>query len=123
MLDRIDLLDQMNQIGFVARNSVTFGNNGKCVTSSGRHRIFEKTHGAFQDYLLNIRLKHSEEVFTMAYERLGRHILVRWMLKDMAINVAKRTVSSSPLSLKELALENARQSKGPHCTPLFSLLV
>jgi phenol 2-monooxygenase (NADPH) len=33
MLDQIDLLDEMDQVGFVARNSVTFDKNGKCVTS------------------------------------------------------------------------------------------
>jgi len=86
MLDQIDLLDELRQIGFVARNSVTFNKNGQRVTSRGWHTIFEKTHGTFQDYLLNIRLKYSEGVFTQAYERLGRHVLVGWALKDMVID-------------------------------------
>jgi phenol 2-monooxygenase (NADPH) len=83
MLDQIDLLDEMDQVGFVARNSVTFDKNGKCVTSRGWHTIFEKTHGTFQDYLLNIRLKYSEEVIIRACEWLGRHVLVGWALVDM----------------------------------------
>jgi phenol 2-monooxygenase len=86
MLDQIDLLDEMNQVGFIARNSVTFDKNGKRVTSRGWHTIFEKMHGTFQDYLLNVRLKYSEGVFTKAYERLGRDILVGWTLNDMVIN-------------------------------------
>jgi phenol 2-monooxygenase len=86
MLDQIDLLDEINQIGFVARNSVTFDKNGKRVTSRGWHTIFEKTHGTFQDYLLNIRLKYSEQVFTRAYERLGRNVWVGWTLKEMVVN-------------------------------------
>jgi phenol 2-monooxygenase (NADPH) len=86
MLDQLDLLDEINQLGFVARNSVTFDKNGKRVTSRGWHTIFEKTHGTFQDYLLNIRLKYSEGVFTIAYERLGRRVLVGWTLKDLVIN-------------------------------------
>lgn len=86
MLDQIDLLDEMRQIGFVARNSVTFDKSGQRVTSRGWHTIFEKMHGTFQDYLLNIRLKYSEGVFTQAYERHGGQVLVGWALKDMVIN-------------------------------------
>ena len=86
MLDQIDLLDEMNQIGFTARNSVTFDKTGKRVTSRGWHTIFEKTFGTFQDYLLNIRLKYSEKVFTGAYARLGGHVLVGWTLKHMVVD-------------------------------------
>ena len=86
MLEQIELLDELNQIGFAARNSISFDRTGKRITSSGWHSMFEKMHGTFQDFILNVRLKFSEGVFTKAYERLGKQVLVGWTLKGLEIN-------------------------------------
>lgn len=85
MLDQIELLDEMNQIGFVARNSVTY-KDGKQVTSRGWHVMFERMHGTFLDYCLNIRQKFSETVYRNAYSRIGGKPFIGWKLENFTID-------------------------------------
>ncbi|EAU36689.1 conserved hypothetical protein [Aspergillus terreus NIH2624] len=85
MLDQLELLDEMNQIGFVARNSVTY-KDGKQVTSRGWHVMYERMHGTFLDYCLNIRQKFSESVFRDAYSKIGGKLFIGWMLEDFTVD-------------------------------------
>ncbi|GLI73921.1 hypothetical protein PoHVEF18_002153 [Penicillium ochrochloron] len=85
MLDQLELLDEMNQIGFVARNSVTY-KDGKQVTSRGWHVMYERMHGTFLDYCLNIRQKFSETVYRDAYSRIGGKPFIGWKLEDFTVD-------------------------------------
>lgn len=89
MLDQLELLDELNQIGYIARNSVTY-KDGKRVTSRGWHVMFERMHGTFLDYCLNIRQKCSENVIRDTYAKLGGQLLVGWKLEDYAIDDLSR---------------------------------
>ncbi|KAL6236384.1 hypothetical protein BDW75DRAFT_250169 [Aspergillus navahoensis] len=72
MLDQLDLLDDLNQIGYVARNSVTF-KDGKRVTSRGWQKMFEAMHGTYLDYCLNIRQKYSEELESFSVDHESKN--------------------------------------------------
>ncbi|KAL4879772.1 pentachlorophenol 4-monooxygenase [Aspergillus karnatakaensis] len=85
MLDQLDLLDGMNQVGFVGRSSVTF-KDGKRVTSRGWHIMFERLSGTYLDYCLNLRQKYSEEVFRNAYKRLGGDPFIGWKLESYSVD-------------------------------------
>ncbi|KAH8432779.1 uncharacterized protein LDX57_010406 [Aspergillus melleus] len=85
MLDQLDLLEELNQIGYIGRNSVTY-KDGKRVTSRGWHVMFERMSGTFLDYCLNIRQKYSEEVIQGAYKRLGGEPYVGWKLEEYAVD-------------------------------------
>jgi phenol 2-monooxygenase len=80
MLDQLDLLDDMNQIGFIGRNSVTY-KDGERVTSRGWHTMFQRISGTYLDYCLNIRQKYSEGVFRDAYKRRGGEPYIGWKLE------------------------------------------
>ncbi|KAL3480024.1 pentachlorophenol 4-monooxygenase [Aspergillus californicus] len=85
MLDQLDLLEEMNQIGYVGRNSVTY-KDGKRVTSRGWHIMFERMTGTYLDYCLNIRQKYSEEIFRNAYQRIGGNPYIGWKLESYSVN-------------------------------------
>ncbi|PLB54072.1 pentachlorophenol 4-monooxygenase [Aspergillus steynii IBT 23096] len=85
MLDQLDLLEELNQIGFIGRNSVTY-KDGKRVTSRGWHAIFEQMNGTFRDYVLNIRQKYSESVVQGAYERVGGVPYIGWKLEGYTVD-------------------------------------
>ena len=84
MLDQLDLLDDMNQIGFIGRNSVTF-KDGQRVTSRGWHSMFRHMHGTYLDYCLNIRQNYSEEIFRNAYRKLGGRVYVSCKLERFSV--------------------------------------
>ncbi|KAL4734370.1 pentachlorophenol 4-monooxygenase [Aspergillus similis] len=85
MLDQLDLLDELNQIGYAGRNSVTF-KDGKRVTSRGWHKMFEAIHGTYLDYCLNIRQKYSEEVIRQSYQKLGGEPYIGWKLESFSLD-------------------------------------
>ncbi|KAJ5653998.1 hypothetical protein N7490_001001 [Penicillium lividum] len=87
MLDQLELLDELNQIGYIGRNSVTY-KDGKRVASRGWHVMFERMHGTFLDYCLNIRQKFSEVVIREAYTKAGGKTFIGWKLEDFAIDSA-----------------------------------
>lgn len=87
MLDQLDLLDDLNQIGYIGRNSVTY-NDGNRVTSRGWHVMFERMHGTFLDYCLNIRQKYSEELIQDAYKKLGGQGFTGWKLESYSVDDA-----------------------------------
>ena len=85
MLDQLDLLEDLNQIGYIGRNSVTY-KDGKRVTSRGWHVMFERMHGTFLDYCLNLRQKYSEGVIQEAYARVGGRSFVGWKLEEFVVD-------------------------------------
>ncbi|KAI9036905.1 pentachlorophenol 4-monooxygenase [Aspergillus affinis] len=85
MLDQLDLLEELNQIGYIGRTSVTY-KDGKRVTSRGWHVMFERMNGTFLDYCLNIQQKYSEEVIQGAYKQLGGVPYVEWKLEEYAVD-------------------------------------
>lgn len=85
MLDQLELLDDLNQIGYIGRNSVTY-KDGKRVTSRGWHVMFQRMHGTFLDYALNIRQKYSEGVIRAAYEKRGGRTYIGWKLEGFSVD-------------------------------------
>ncbi|KAL4763176.1 pentachlorophenol 4-monooxygenase [Aspergillus foveolatus] len=85
MLDQLDLLDELNQIGYAGRNSVTF-KDGRRVTTRGWHKMFEAMHGTYLDYCLNIRQKYSEEVIRQSYQKLGGEPYIGWKLESFSLD-------------------------------------
>lgn len=69
MLDQLDLFDDMAQTGFVARRNVTF-EDGRRVQGRGWTAIENITESYF-DFILNIRLMYSEEIFRKRVAKLG----------------------------------------------------
>lgn len=85
MLDQLDLLESLNQISYIGRNSVTY-KDGKRVTSRGWRVMFERMHGTFLDYCLNLRQKYSEGVIGEAYVGVGGRAFVGWKLEGFVID-------------------------------------
>ncbi|GAB1208560.1 hypothetical protein APSETT445_007311 [Aspergillus pseudonomiae] len=85
MLDQLELLDELNQIGYIGRNSVTY-KDGKRVTSRGWHVMFQRMSGTFLDYCLNIRQKYSENVIRDAYLKMGGRAYIGWALEDYTVD-------------------------------------
>lgn len=84
MLDQLQVLDEMNQIGYIARQAVTF-KDGQLVTSRGWHVMYNRMQETLLDYVLNIRQKFSEDVFRKEYKRLGGEPYIGWRLDDFAV--------------------------------------
>jgi phenol 2-monooxygenase len=70
MLDQLDVLEPMAQIGYIARNYVNF-RGGKRATSGGYKMLLSQMHDTYIDYVINIRQKYSEQIFREAYEAKG----------------------------------------------------
>lgn len=85
MMEHLELLDVMNQTGYIARNSVTF-KDGKRVTSRGWHKVFDHMGGTYLDYCLNIRQKRSEDIFRKAYRKLGGVLHAGWKLVSFHVD-------------------------------------
>ena len=85
ILDQVDLLDEMNQTGFVSRGTVTY-KDGKRLTDRGWISAFDMIHGTYMDYVLNIRQKYSEEIFASRYEDLGHTVHAEWTLRECVID-------------------------------------
>ena len=84
MLDQMDLLDEMLQTGLIGRRSFTY-RDGKPVQGRGFSAIVNTT-GTFYDYLLNIRLKYSEDIFRNRLEKLGSKVQSPVKLIDLTLD-------------------------------------
>lgn len=81
LLDQYDLLHPLAQVGVITRSSVNYDRNGNRDSNRGMHHIFESMPGhTFLDYMLNIKLKYSEDIFQREYERIGGIMAVGWEL-------------------------------------------
>jgi phenol 2-monooxygenase len=90
MLDQLDLLDDLNQIGYICRNSVTW-KDGKRITSRGWHLMFDRMDGTFMDYCLNLRQRYSEDVIREAYIHAGGQLHMGWKLEDFSLHLSQNT--------------------------------
>lgn len=90
MLDQLDLLDDMNQIGYIYRNSVTW-KDGKRITSRGWHLMFDRMDGTFMDYCLNLRQRYSEDVIREAYSDAGGQLYMGWKLEGFSVHLSQYT--------------------------------
>ncbi|KAI2857363.1 hypothetical protein CBS115988_5228 [Aspergillus niger] len=77
----------LNQIGYVARDSVTY-RDGKRVSSRGWEIMYQHMRGTFLDYCLNIRQKFSEEVIRDAYVSLRGEPYIGWRLDGFTVEEA-----------------------------------
>lgn len=83
MLDQLGLLDEMSQVGFIGRASVTY-KDGQKVHDRGWDFISRVTDTYF-DYCLNIRQKYSEDIFRSALQQHGGTFNAGWKLKDFTV--------------------------------------
>jgi phenol 2-monooxygenase len=86
MLDQLGLLDEMLQVGFIGRGSVTY-KDGQRVNDRGWDFLSRMTD-TYLDYCLNIRQKYSEDIFRSALERYSVNVNAGWSLKDFTIDDA-----------------------------------
>ena len=74
LLDQYDLLDVMKQPGYVAKGAVNY-KNGKRVTQRGWSGIFTQLGETYFQWILNLRLKYSEDIFRGHYvEKRGQYV-------------------------------------------------
>jgi phenol 2-monooxygenase len=83
MLDQLGLLDEMSQVGFIGKASVTY-KDGQRVHDRGWDFISRVTDTYF-DYCLNIRQKYSEDIFRSALEQHGGRVNAGWTLKNLVV--------------------------------------
>lgn len=102
MLDQLDLLDEMTQVGFVGRASVTY-KDGQKVHDRGWDFINRVTDTSF-GYCLNIRQKYSEDIFRSALERHGGGVKAGWTLQHFAL---AETVDDHRISAEMIDREGA----------------
>ena len=87
MLDQYDLFFPLAQVGFVVRNAVNYDRDGKRDNTRGpmRHVLDSVQGNTFHDYMLNIRLKYSEEIIQRDYERLGGIVIANYELLKLSV--------------------------------------
>ncbi|KAJ5131934.1 FAD binding domain-containing protein [Penicillium atrosanguineum] len=113
MLDQLDLLEDLNQIGYIGRNSVTF-KDGKRVTSRGWHVMFERMNGTFLNYCLNIRQKYSEEVILGAYQKIGGQAYVGWKLESFSVDHASEDDYKVTSQIREIKTDRSLTVKSKY---------
>ncbi|KAF2428049.1 hypothetical protein EJ08DRAFT_719749 [Tothia fuscella] len=82
MLDQLDLLGEMNQIGLSAQDIVAW-NDRKAVAGHDWHYMFHQLGETYFKYLLNVRQKFSMDVFRRRYERIHGLVQTGWSLVEM----------------------------------------
>ncbi|KIW75530.1 hypothetical protein Z517_10272 [Fonsecaea pedrosoi CBS 271.37] len=84
MFDQYDLLTRLNQVGFVSRSGVNYDKDGRRDNTRGMRHVFDAMQGhTFLDYMLNIRLKYSEDILKAEYEELGGVVASGWELMSL----------------------------------------
>ena len=84
MLDQLDLFDEMAQTGFIGKRNFTY-KDGQRIQGRGWSGI-EDISGSFFDFLLNIRLKYSEDVFRRRVAELGSKVQAPVKLVDLVLD-------------------------------------
>ena len=84
MLDQLELLDEMSQVGLIGRASVTY-KDGQKVQDRGWDFLLTISDTYFP-YGLNIRQKYSEDIFRTALEQHGSKVNPGWTLKNFNLN-------------------------------------
>ena len=86
LLEQLDLLEDLLQIGFVVRGQTHFDKNGERVNDVIRYATsnFKDT---FHDYLLLVRQKYTEQAIHQGYQRLaGKSVQYGLKLIDYKLN-------------------------------------
>jgi phenol 2-monooxygenase len=84
MLDQLSLFDSMAQTGLISRRSTTW-KDGRRQQGRGWRGIEDCTD-TFFDFMLNIRLKYSEDIFREKIEELGRKVEAPVKLVDFVLD-------------------------------------
>jgi len=84
MLDQLDLLDEMAQVGLIGRASVTY-KDGQRIQDRGWD-FLHTLSDTYLAYCLNIRQKYSENIFRTALEQHGGRVNAGWTLKNFVLN-------------------------------------
>jgi phenol 2-monooxygenase (NADPH) len=84
MLDQLSLFDDMAQIGLLSRRSTTW-KDGKRVQGRGWRGV-ESIKDSFFDFMINIRLKYSEDVFRAKIAELGCRVEAPVKLVDFVLD-------------------------------------
>ena len=85
ILDQLDLFDDMAQQGVIVRRSITFDSNGKRANGRGWSFV-DDARGTYFNYLLNLRLKYSEDIFRRYNKKLGGHVQAPVKLVDFSLD-------------------------------------
>lgn len=109
MLDRLELLDEMAQVGLIGRANVTY-KDGQRVYDRGWDFIGRITDTYF-DYCLNIRQKYSEDIFRSALEQNGGRVNAGWTLNDFVVNDAADDYKISATITDEVGTPVTARSK------------
>lgn len=105
MLDQLDILDDMNQIEYICRNSLTW-KDGKRITSRGWHLKFHRMDGTFMDYCLNLRQRYSEDVIREVYSNAGGHLYMGWKLEEFSVRLSENTDFKVTGKIRRVGAEN-----------------
>lgn len=103
LLDSLGVLDEMLQEGYIGRMSITH-KNGQRVTTRGWHGIWTQMHNTELDYMLNLRMKHSEDIFRKAYLKLGGLEAAGWRVVNLVLEsngVSPVTVEAQQVSTEK----------------------
>lgn len=84
MMDQLSVFDAMAQVAFIGRRSTTW-KDGKRVQGRGWIGV-ESFNDTFFDFMLNIRLKYSEDIFREKIEELGRKVKAPVKLVDFVLD-------------------------------------
>jgi len=84
MLDQLDLYDDMAQVGLGSKRSFTY-RNGRLVQGRGWDTLIGQGK-TFFDFMLNIRLKYSEDIFREKLLGMGVEVNAPVKLVDFSID-------------------------------------
>ncbi|KAH9909865.1 FAD/NAD(P)-binding domain-containing protein [Xylariomycetidae sp. FL2044] len=88
LLEQLDVLDDMLQIGVTARSFVVF-KDGKPVPRKSWQLMIKMLDNSYHDYILNLRQKRSEDVFVSKYKTdFGKSVYYGWELVDCGIDTS-----------------------------------
>ncbi|KAJ0309453.1 hypothetical protein COL5a_001624 [Colletotrichum fioriniae] len=86
LLEQVGVAEEMVQQGNAVRGIATF-RDGKRVSAVGQQSMFTAMTGTFHDYILNIRQKSSQAVFSAKYKEIsGTEVQYQWELVDYQID-------------------------------------
>jgi phenol 2-monooxygenase len=84
MLDQLELLDEMSQVGLIGRASVTY-KDGQKVQDRGWD-FLNTISDTYLTYCLNIRQKYSEDIFRTSLEQHGGKVNAGWTLRNFVLD-------------------------------------
>ncbi|KIW96711.1 uncharacterized protein Z519_02102 [Cladophialophora bantiana CBS 173.52] len=112
MLDQYDLLTRLNQVGFVSRSAVNYDKDGNRDSRRGMRHVFDAMQGhTFVDYMLNIRLKYTEDIVKEEYERIGGIVAGGWEVVNLTIPTDHTDPENTHARPVKIEVKNANTSE------------